>query len=138
MTVRVSMLLKSCVSMTCFRTCFLPGRAKDLSEPRLRVLNPVDTWINNLYAALSYCLGIEDIFPSSSKFSHVIISRINFAKLHKFISRIILCTGLGCSSFQEISKRDLNRMICIPPEVNKFKKKNSSSHLQILDASHHL
>jgi len=34
MTARVSMLLKSRVSLTCFRACFLPGRAKDLSAPR--------------------------------------------------------------------------------------------------------
>ena len=33
-TARVSMLLKSGPSLTCFRACFLPGRAKDLSAPR--------------------------------------------------------------------------------------------------------
>jgi len=33
-TARVSMLLKSRTSLTCFRVCFLPGRAKDLSAPR--------------------------------------------------------------------------------------------------------
>jgi len=33
MTGGVSMLLKSRASLTCFRTCFLPGRAKDLSAP---------------------------------------------------------------------------------------------------------
>jgi len=32
MTARVSMLLKSRASLTCFRACFLPGRAKDLSD----------------------------------------------------------------------------------------------------------
>ena len=31
MTARVSMLLKSRPSLTCFRTCFLPGRSKNLS-----------------------------------------------------------------------------------------------------------
>ena len=35
MTARVSMLLKSRASLTCFRACFLPGRAKDLSAPRV-------------------------------------------------------------------------------------------------------
>ena len=35
MTVRISMLLKSRASRTCFRACFLPGRAKDLSAPRV-------------------------------------------------------------------------------------------------------
>ena len=34
MTARVSMLLKSLASLKCFRACFLPGRAKDLSAPR--------------------------------------------------------------------------------------------------------
>ena len=34
MTARVSMLLKSRASLTCFRACFLPGRATDLSAPR--------------------------------------------------------------------------------------------------------
>ena len=33
MTARVSMLLKSRASLTCFRACFLPGRARDLSAP---------------------------------------------------------------------------------------------------------
>ena len=33
MTARVSMLLKSRASLTCFRACFIPGRAKDLSAP---------------------------------------------------------------------------------------------------------
>ena len=32
MTARVSMLLKSRASLTCFRVYFLPGRAKDLSS----------------------------------------------------------------------------------------------------------
>jgi hypothetical protein len=34
MTSRVSMLLKSRASLTCFRACFIPGRDKDLSAPR--------------------------------------------------------------------------------------------------------
>ena len=33
MTARVSMLLKSRASLTCFVACFLPGRAKDFSAP---------------------------------------------------------------------------------------------------------
>jgi len=32
-TIRVSMLLKSRASLTCFRACFLLGLAKDLSAP---------------------------------------------------------------------------------------------------------
>jgi len=34
MTARVSMLMKSRASLTCFRARFLPGRAKDLTAPR--------------------------------------------------------------------------------------------------------
>jgi len=34
MTVCVSMLLKSRASLICFRVCFLPGRAKNVSAPR--------------------------------------------------------------------------------------------------------
>ena len=37
MTARVSMSLQSRASLTCFRACFLPGRAKDLSPPRYKV-----------------------------------------------------------------------------------------------------
>jgi len=37
MTARVSMLLKSRASLTCFRACFLPGWAKDLSAPGMCV-----------------------------------------------------------------------------------------------------
>ena len=33
-TARVSMLLKSRATLTCFRACFHPGRAKDISAPR--------------------------------------------------------------------------------------------------------
>ena len=39
MTARVSMLLKSRASLTCFRACFLPGRAKDLSAHGICVRN---------------------------------------------------------------------------------------------------
>jgi len=35
MTARVSILLKSRATLTCLRACFLPGRAKDLSAPRV-------------------------------------------------------------------------------------------------------
>jgi len=39
MKVHVSMLLKSRASLTCFRACFLPGRAKDLSARRYMYMN---------------------------------------------------------------------------------------------------
>jgi len=40
-TARVSMLLKSRASLTCFRACFLPGRAKDLSASRYTLARPM-------------------------------------------------------------------------------------------------
>jgi len=40
MTARVSMLLKSRASLTYFWDCFLPGRAKDLSAPRVHEHRP--------------------------------------------------------------------------------------------------
>jgi len=39
MPARVSMLLKSRASVICFRACFLPGRAKDLSALRYCLAN---------------------------------------------------------------------------------------------------
>jgi len=39
LTARVSMLLKSRASLRCFRACFLPGRAKDLSASRYTAVN---------------------------------------------------------------------------------------------------
>jgi len=50
MTTRVSMLLKSRASLTCFRACFLPGRAKDLSAPGML---PPHTNAQTLYALRS-------------------------------------------------------------------------------------
>jgi len=43
MTARISMLLKSRSSLTCFRASFLPGRSKDLSA--LRYLSETQTVI---------------------------------------------------------------------------------------------
>jgi len=44
-TARVSMLLKSRASLTCFRVCFLPGRAKDLiSTPVLAYPERLSNW----------------------------------------------------------------------------------------------
>jgi len=40
---RASMLLKSCASLKCFRACFLPGRAKDLSATRYMILMKILT-----------------------------------------------------------------------------------------------
>ena len=44
MTARVSMFLKSRASLTCFRACYVPGRAKDLSAPRYIITYWVTAW----------------------------------------------------------------------------------------------
>jgi len=48
LTARVSML-KSRASLTCFRACFLPGRAKDLSAPRYLYLHLLYLYFLYLY-----------------------------------------------------------------------------------------
>ena len=54
MTAYVSMLLKSCSSLTCFRACFRPGRAKDLSAPGI-----IDKHISFTSCCFSVAFGIE-------------------------------------------------------------------------------
>jgi len=50
MTAHVSILLKSGASLTCFRACFLPGRAKDLSAPRYYgAVYRFKSWRNELF-----------------------------------------------------------------------------------------
>ena len=46
----VSMLLKSRVSLTCFRACFIPGRAKELSATRYILLR-IKGWMSFTCAA---------------------------------------------------------------------------------------
>ena len=69
MTARVSMLLKSRASLTCFRACFLPGRAGDLSAPgipclsvirRIRFVADTETFGNELTL---YAEGANFVFP---------------------------------------------------------------------------
>ena len=52
MTARVSMLLKSRASLTCYRACFLPGRAKDLSAPGK---------LSSNYCYANLCLMVTEI-----------------------------------------------------------------------------
>jgi len=54
MTVRISMSLKLRVSLTCFRACFLPGHAKDLSAP----------WYTVLKCYFVLCVSLDTILLS--------------------------------------------------------------------------
>jgi len=58
MTASVSMLLKSRASLICFRACFLPGRAKDLS-------------------ALRYCVRIPAVHAGYARFAYRVYRRIS-------------------------------------------------------------
>ena len=62
MTARVSMLLKSRASLTYFRACFLPGRAKDLSVPRYTAAGACNSlrifWIGNIHTWCFLCSHI--------------------------------------------------------------------------------
>ena len=49
MTAHVSILLKSCASLTCFRPCLIPARAKDLSAPKYRTPGQVWEGENNKF-----------------------------------------------------------------------------------------
>ena len=75
MTARVSMLLKSRASLTCFRTCFLPGRAKDLSAPPViarrsetsRCLD-IETLLRPERARCHYCSGMSQPYQIQIRF----------------------------------------------------------------------
>jgi len=67
---RVSMLLKSRASLTCFRATFLPGRAKGLSAPRYET-TPRDLrlprggrCVNEIFGLLGYCVVLICSFRS--------------------------------------------------------------------------
>jgi len=71
-TARVSMLLKSRASLTCFRAYFLPGRAKELSAPRLHC--DVSSLLPAKYGLRWPRQGLAiDLFPSVSPqtFAHI-------------------------------------------------------------------
>ena len=55
MTARASMLLKSRASLTCFRACFLPGRAKDLPAPRYNAMVLCLVQQRDYFTSIFYC-----------------------------------------------------------------------------------
>ena len=63
MTARVSILLKSRASLTCFWACFLPGRAKDLSAPRYNCMRYTGSSRSNPLFLRAYW---ADLHPSRS------------------------------------------------------------------------
>jgi len=75
-TARVSMLLKSRASLTCFQACFLPGRAKDLSAPRY----------------VSYILNVVICCDFRSKYSNIVFV-ILYSFLLKWAPKIVWTSG---------------------------------------------
>ena len=84
MTARVSMLLKSRASLTCFRACSLPGLAKDLLEPR-------------------YYLQ-HDTFPQMVNYGKRLPAPSNQ------ISTYYYCSYLNLNTFNQL----VNRLVIIP------------------------
>jgi len=95
MTARVSILLKSRASLTCFRACFLPGRANDLSAPRYISLYSInwlifimDTLFLSVRHELIFCglLSIAELlggsqYTSGRTYGHSTRSRLPLAFL---------------------------------------------------------
>ena len=65
-TARVSMLLKSRASLTYFRACFLPGRAKDLSAPRYNAGPEWGVWGTEFRRRKFQCTNLP-IFDKNNK-----------------------------------------------------------------------
>ena len=88
MTARVSMLLKSHASLTCFRACFLPGQAKDLSAPRGTL--PCSTFCWQIKVCSDTCQRCAEI----RSYSHHMINMLSFPEIGKwrkvFLSKILL------------------------------------------------
>jgi len=83
-TPRISMLLKSRTSLICFRACFFPGRAKDLSAPRymfIRVFRFVGSY-KNPSSSMSTFSSYSLVFSIESRIN--IILRIDLRILKSF------------------------------------------------------
>ena len=59
MTARVSILLESRASLTCFRACFLPGRAKGLSAPQYYTATTTTTACYQLYTRFFTAINLK-------------------------------------------------------------------------------
>ena len=72
MTARVSMLLKSRASLTCFRAWLLPGRAKDLSAPRYVV-----SWVDRREVQLrAWQLDVFNLLLREMVITHQVVREV--------------------------------------------------------------
>ena len=111
MTARVSMLLKSRASVTCFRACLLPGRAKDLSAHRYRY----NSWRQQI-AAFSH------IIPKSSFTNH---HNIRCSNPHRYASCVSNKT-LNIQSY--VRTRAQFQVDATPPPKKKRIQKQFETH----------
>ena len=77
MTARASMLLKSCASLTCFRACFLPGRAKDLSAPWY-YQNGRCTWLSACTNIISVASAVADCHLCKIFLFNVLLCQVTY------------------------------------------------------------
>jgi hypothetical protein len=73
MTARVSILLKSRASLTCFRACFLPGQTKDLSAPGINIGLPpkLPNLLSVRYELTEIYIKINNICKTLHKFPYI-------------------------------------------------------------------
>ena len=76
MTARVSMLLKSRASLTCFRACFLPDRDKELSAPPY-ITSQTTHWLDQIW---SIAAGVCTIIIGRTVARHFMAINSNFLK----------------------------------------------------------
>ena len=96
MTARISILLKSRASLTCFRCCFLPGRSKDFSAPRYFIV-VLPSRTKDLMSTVSFgqsSITSYDLIPLPWKMNiHPVLGAL--AKLRKATSSFVMPVRLS-------------------------------------------
>ena len=136
MTARVWMLLKSCAFLTCFRACFLPGRDKDLSAPRINTDPPHPLPIPQTNTNGENGITIIQIIPCTKQ-SHWFISLLpaeyavaDWANQTAQKCKLKLCHITYCSSTQSTSYKSLQwlpaieEIFLIPNRMKRISEHN--------------
>jgi len=102
------MLLKSRASLTCFRTCFLPGRAKDLSAPRYKT----HQFRSHLHHPLSQHSVATNILPLCSDSVHCPVSSSSPKHLPRtsFPLHVILTTPVSTFFNESLTHRSVQNI----------------------------
>jgi len=118
MTARVSMLLKSRASLTCFRACFHPGRAKDSSAPRY-----TDTKLTEVSATRALSQYARHSTPECSK----CLKKKKLA----FSFRIKVKKYLGSALFWDFTQH--RNVVCYRRFGTTYRSRYDSQALRLLD-----